>query len=110
MTMRIAHCNVCSLHANAKAISRRSIINGRMQEMNNRKIAMLHVPCGTCVSATTTIKPCMYILMEGREETKGIKIEKKSRIIMHEQRTVSTILEYHKLKQFKSNGNQAASL
>lgn len=41
------------------------------------------------------------MLFEGREETKGIKIKKKKS---------RTILEYHRLKQFKSNGNQTAFL
>lgn len=84
-----AHCDVGSFHANAKEISRQSIINGRMQEMNNNgKIVMLHVPCGICVSATKTINQCMQILMEGRE------VEKKLR----------PILEYNKLKPLLCSG------
>lgn len=59
------------------------------------------MPCGTCVSPNKNDQPVHKYFDGKRKESH------------HSNATTSNqhiILEYHKLKQFKSNGNQAASL
>lgn len=89
--MRIVVFVVCSSHVNAKQISRQCIINGWMQEMYNRKIAMLHVPCGTCVSATR------------RRKKKGIKMGKQKKESHHNANTNSPHKYWNIISSSNSN-------